>query len=187
MAELENILPADEVPEPLSVGTDETLEEETLTEKSVMLSPPPSEEITASPTSESDETDSLRRELSELREQIAERRTTEERTLRELEEFERLYPDISIEELDEGVWERVHSGLPLSAAYALCAREKELLSARAAEVNMKNAACSAGSAGLSTPHDYFSPDEVRAMSGAEVRKNYASIKKSMSYWQKTTK
>ena len=185
MAELENIHSEVEVQETLYEETTEV--DENLVSTEEVQTAPNTENITPTAPADTDESDALRRELSELKGQIEARRARDERTLCELEEFGRLYPEISLEQLDEGVWERVRSGLPLSAAYALYAREQELLVARAEEVNAKNAALSAGSAGLSAPRDYFSPEEVRAMSGAEVRKNYASIKRSMNYWQKAAK
>ena len=185
MAELENILPETEGQE--SLFQEEGQAEECLAVNEEAEASPAAEDIISPAPADTDEADALRREISELKGQIEARRARDERTLCELEEFGRLYPEISLEQLDEGVWERVRSGLPLSAAYALYAREQELLVARAEEVNAKNAALSAGSAGLSAPRDYFSPEEVRAMSGAEVRKNYASIKRSMNYWQKAAK
>ena len=179
MTELEDIIST----------ADSQEETEPLSAEAELSVPAIGENITApvlEPT-EIGEADALRQELSELKSQIEEKRTREERALRELEEFSRLYPDARLEELDEGVWERVREGLPLSAAYALYEREKELLASLAENVNMRNAARSAGGVGLSAPQDYFSPEEVRAMSGAEVRKNYESIRRSMNYWQKAAK
>lgn len=137
--------------------------------------------------SQSNEAEMLRQELSELQAYVEDKRSKEEKALCELEEFERLYPDVSIDSIDEEVWERVRSGLPLSAAYALREREKELQMNFAEQVNLRNSAAAAGSAGSPPCSDYFSPDEVKAMSGKEVRQNYANIRKSMNYWRKTIK
>ena len=53
---------------------------------------------------------------------------------------------------------------------------------RADEINRRNAASSAGRAGNSTAPEYFSPDEVRAMSPSEIRENYQRIRASMKKW-----
>ena len=134
-----------------------------------------------------DEAETLRRELYDLRAYVEDQRVKEEKALHELEEFGRLYPEIGIDSIDESVWERVRDGLPLSAAYALCEREKELQRNFADQINTRNSQSSAGSAGTPPRLDYFSPDEVKAMSGAEVRQNYANIRRSMNYWRKATK
>ncbi len=58
----------------------------------------------------------------------------------------------------------------------------ELLAAeRRREVNSKNAQASSGRIG-GGGNEYFTPDEVRAMSGAEVRDNYKKIRASMEKW-----
>ena len=136
---------------------------------------------------EIDEAETLRRELSELRAHVEEQRLKEEKTLRELEDFGRLFPDIAFDSIDGAVWEKVRDGLPLSAAYALCEREKEMQKLYADQINLRNTAASAGSAGGSPKFEYFSPDEVKAMSREEVRENYASIRRSMDYWRKAIK
>ena len=144
-------------------------------------------EEAAPPISQPDEAALLRQELSRLQEYINDKKAKEDKALSELEEFGRLYPNVSMDTLDEAVWERVRGGLPLSAAYALCEREKELRISLAEQTNLKNTTSSAGSAGASTGIDYFSPDEVRAMSREEVRQNYSNIRRSMNYWRKASK
>ena len=133
------------------------------------------------------EADALRRELSELQAYVENRKAEEEKALNELEEFSRLYPDVSVDSIDDSVWVKVRNGLPLSAAYALSLRELELQKILADQVNLRNSAASAGSAGTPPRLDYFSPDEVKAMSGKEIRQNYANIRKSMDYWRKASK
>ena len=53
---------------------------------------------------------------------------------------------------------------------------------RADEVNTRNATLSAGRVGTSLAPEYYTPDEVRAMSQAEVRENYEKIRASMKKW-----
>lgn len=161
---------------PLSEITETTPEEITVTEEEI-----------PSQADLPDEAEALRRELSDLRAYIEDQKAKEEKALFELEEFRRLFPDVSIDSIEEAIWERVRDGLPLSAAYAVCQREKELQKTLAEQINIRNSAASAGSAGAPLRLDYFSPDEVKAMSGEEVRQNYANIRRSMDYWRKASK
>lgn len=54
---------------------------------------------------------------------------------------------------------------------------------KAEEINRRNASRSAGRAGNSTAPEYFSPEEVRAMSQSEIRENYQRIRASMKKWR----
>ncbi|MBQ8849766.1 MAG: hypothetical protein IJ011_05510 [Clostridia bacterium] len=138
------------------------------------------EEVGASP----DDSDALRAEIERLRGIIAQREAESAKSLGELEEFYRLFPDTSVKDVPDAVWQRVSGGIPLSAAYALYERELSLLSRRADEVNTRNASLSAGKAGDSPRSEYFSPDEVRVMSQKEVHENYAKIRRSMEHWRR---
>ena len=71
--------------------------------------------------------------------------------------------------------------IPLAAAFALEERKKLLLKERAEAVNAENRQRSSGSV-TGTENVYFSPAEVRAMSQAEVRRNYNLIIESMKSW-----
>ena len=61
-------------------------------------------------------------------------------------------------------------------------REELKLRAKAEEVNRRNASRSAGRAGTNAAPEYYSPEEVRAMSAHEVRENYQKIRASMKRW-----
>lgn len=135
----------------------------------------------------SDEGEPLRAEIERLRAYIEKSDADRQRSIGELEEFGRLYPDTALDDIPDEVWEKVGGGLPLSAAFAVYERERFLLESFAKEVNDRNSALSAGNAGSSPKSDYFSPDEVRAMSHKEVRENYANIRRSMDYWRKASK
>ncbi|MBO5937927.1 MAG: hypothetical protein J6Q82_00305 [Clostridia bacterium] len=50
------------------------------------------------------------------------------------------------------------------------------------EVNRRNASLSAGRVGTNVAPEYYTPDEVRAMSPTEVRENYEKIRASMKKW-----
>ena len=61
-------------------------------------------------------------------------------------------------------------------------REELNLRKKADEINRRNASRSAGRAGNNPAPEYYSPDEVRAMSPKEVRENYKKIRASMQKW-----
>ncbi len=131
---------------------------------------------------EPNEKESLLAEIAALRAQIAEREQEQQAILKELGEFNRLFPDISVRALPKRVREQVEGGIPLCAAYALYEKEESLLRSKADSANAKNTFMSAGRAGRNTEAEYFSPDEVRAMSQKEVHENYSKIRNSMKYW-----
>ena len=101
---------------------------------------------------------------------------------RECEEFRSLYPDVPLSALPDSVWKDTESGIPLAAAYALADRRRIRTEELAAEANLRNKGRSSGSLEGTAP-EYFSADEVRAMSQKEVRRNYQKILRSMSHWR----
>ena len=88
-------------------------------------------------------------------------------------------PDPSASAADNPAAER--SGVPLSAAFALSERKRVRLEEAARESNQLNRSRSAGEVcqGVS---GYFSYDEVKNMSRAEIRENYNNILLSMQKW-----
>lgn len=136
--------------------------------------------LEATPEAEN-EAEALRREIACLREELRKQRNAAERMERECEEFCELYPDVSLKALPDDVWESVRNGVPIAAAFALSERRKLRTKKIAESSNRENAMRSSGA--LEPPqNNYFSPDEVRAMSRAEVRKNYRNILSSMQKW-----
>lgn len=128
---------------------------------------------------------SLLEEISTLKEQIAKLealKQTEARILAEIGDFVALFPDVPVEELPDEVWESVRAGAPLAASYALYERKRAAKAKRIAAINQKNASRSPGAAGTDTASEFFTPDEVRRMSRAEVHANYSKIKESMKKW-----
>lgn len=140
----------------------------------------PQTEVPAPP--EEGSADELRRELEALRSELAKSRQEHERLTREVGEFQALFPDRPLSALPKEVWEQVQSGVPLAAACALYEKKCEAETQRAEQINRRNAGMSSGMAGKDTPGEFFSPDEVRAMSPGEVRHNYERIRRSMKKW-----
>lgn len=100
----------------------------------------------------------------------------------ECAEFCELYPEKSPSELPDEVFASMRRGIPLAAAYALYERRRARLEEAAKLLNTENRERSAGGV-ESAKGGYLSPDEVRAMTPAEVRANYQSILLSMKTWR----
>ena len=128
------------------------------------------------------ELERLRSELTHLQEEISKRDMRLEQISKEFEEFNTLYPNISLSTLQDSVWSDVRRGIPIAAAYALAQRREEHIAQKAALSNLHNQQLSSGAL-QPVKSDYFSPDEVRAMSQSEVRANYQKIIQSMEKWR----
>ncbi len=138
---------------------------------------PPTEEATADT-----ELENLRNEVKTLRAELEEKKAVAERISAQLGELAELFPDVAPTAVPEEVWEEVRNGTSLAAAYALYERRVYMKNKHANEINQKNARLSSGKAGASAAKEYFSPDEVKAMSRSEVRANYSKIIESMKKW-----
>lgn len=124
----------------------------------------------------------LRAEVESLRAELAAARSENERVATEVGEFHALFPDCPLSAVPDTVWDQVRTGQSLCAAYALYEKKREAAIRRAEAVNLQNAQRSAGLAGKDAPAEYFTPDEVRAMSPNEVRRYYDKITESMKSW-----
>lgn len=141
---------------------------------------PDTEPDTDAPSGE-DELSRLRTELEDLRAALAERDAAFARMSNECEEFSELFPDTPLKSVPDEVWQSVRAGIPLPAAYAYSEVRRRHREEAARIVNEANRTSSSGSLSPSS-NDYYSPDEVRAMSAAEVRENYQKIINSMKMW-----
>ena len=120
-----------------------------------------------------------------LKEQISELKRTrdaQEKMLGELSDFTSLFPAVDIDSIPESVWESVKKGTSLAAAYALYEKRAEAERLKIEKINSINSARSAGVAGKNTANEFFTPDDVRKMSRAEVHANFSKIKNSMKKW-----
>ena len=115
-------------------------------------------------------------------EKLEEFKKAQNRILAEIGDFVALFPDTPIEKIPDTVWESVKQGAPLAASYALYEKRMVAEAKRIEEINAKNARKSPGAAGKDTAGEYFSPEDVRRMSRAEVHANYSKIKDSMKKW-----
>ena len=131
---------------------------------------------------EADETAVLRKELEALKIELEEKKKTFERMSREIGEFSEIFPERSVSSIPDSVWESVKAGIPLAAAYALYERKNAVRADTASRINERNGSVSTGSVGRAGTENFYTPDEVRAMSRSEVRKNYSKIIESMKKW-----
>ena len=132
--------------------------------------------------SEKDELESMREELCRLRAELEEKKSSLERLGKEISEFSELFPNEPLTALPDSVWESVRGGIPLAAAYALYRRKIELRIEKANATNRKNSEMSTGAIGRDSTESFYTPDEVRAMSRSEIKKNYSKILDSMKKW-----
>ena len=133
-------------------------------------------------SSEKNELETLREELCRLRTELEEKKSSLDRLGKEISEFSELFPGEPLTSLPDSVWESVRGGIPLAAAYALYRRKTELRAEQASLVNKKNNGMSTGAIGRDTTESFYTPDEVRAMSRSEIKKNYSKILDSMKKW-----
>ena len=106
----------------------------------------------------------------------------QEKIAEQLNEFSELFPNIAIKTIPDEVWENVKNGNTLVASYAVYEKRITEAARRIEEINKKNSTLSAGALGKTLSNEYFSIDEVKRMSPAEVRSNFAKIRKSMEKW-----
>ncbi len=107
-------------------------------------------------------------------------------------DFTKKHPDVELDKLiaDEGFTEYAEGKIgvkPLAEIYEgyerLVKRSQKSAEDKAAQA-LANSKASPGalSGGQTSKKEYFTPEEVRAMSREEVKENYENIKKSMKKW-----
>ena len=128
------------------------------------------------------ELEDLREQVRKLTEELQSKAAIADKIAAQLGEFGELFPDVAMESVPEAVWESVRAGSSLAAAYAIYERRAHMNELRTGGINKRNAELSAGFAGKGTASEYYTPDEVRAMSQREVRANYSKIIESMKKW-----
>ena len=169
---IEPIENADEVKEPTEITDSPATSDERAENQEIEHIKLPSE----------DELDSLREEVTILREALAKKTAEADMIRGQLGEFSELFPDITPEDIPSEVWENIANTGSLAAAYSLYHRRAELQRERVHTLNKKNAALSTGKVGVDSAKEYFTPSEVRAMSRGEVHANYSKILNSMKKW-----
>lgn len=99
---------------------------------------------------------------------------------REASAFARFFPGLTADDIPDSVRKAAEEhSLPLIAVYALYARESELTAQRAADADRRASLLSSGPVSGDREEDFFTLDQIRAMSPKEVRKNYKAVLKSI--------
>ena len=129
-----------------------------------------------------EEIEHLRSEINSLKNDISRREAEFERMNSECHEFSMLFPDVSLKNVSDSVWEQVKKGMPLSAAYAYEERKRNLEKMRSQSINARNSEKSTGRLVGDDNGGYFSPSEVKAMDRNQIKANYSKIIDSMSHW-----
>ena len=142
---------------------------------------PPQEEQ-KSENGEKESVELLKNELDALRTELEEKKKVFERMSREIGEFSEIFPEKSVNSIPDSVWESVKAGIPLAAAYALYERKNAVRADAASRINERNGEKATGSIGRCGTENFYTPDEVRAMSRSEVKRNYSKIIESMKKW-----
>lgn len=124
------------------------------------------------------EIDALKQEL-QLRD---EREKASARMLSELSEFGDYFPEVDIYSIPEEIWNQVKNGASLSASYALNLRKIEIERKRVNDLNEKNRRMSTGAIAFGEGEKYYSPNEVKKMTPAQVKSHYDEIVESMRHW-----
>lgn len=136
--------------------------------------------------SETDTVFELNKKIEALTQELETYKTAkqqQEKIAEQLNEFSELFPNIAIKAIPDEVWENVKMGNTLVASYAVYEKRISEAARRIEEINKKNSTLSAGALGENLSNEYFSVDEVKKMSPAEVRSNFAKIRKSMETWK----
>ena len=128
------------------------------------------------------ETEALKEEIRQLKAALEQKEAEQSRILSQISEFSEVFPKKSLESVPAEVWESVSGGIPLAAAYALYEKKAQSGRELAQSVKARNAERSSGAVGREVVSIYYSPSEVKKMSAAEVKKNYAIIIESMKKW-----
>ena len=124
----------------------------------------------------------LREKVRELNERLLAQAEESQRISEQLGEFYDVFPNADIKTLPDSVWESVRAGNSLAASYALYRQRVYQRKMEAKSVNERNIESSSGRVGSDSSREYFTPDEVRSMSRAEVKANYSKIIESMKKW-----
>lgn len=124
----------------------------------------------------------LEGEIALLEGELEKKREETDRKAREYSEFRELFPHADPAELAPEVLSMVDGGVPLCAAYALYEKRLTAKNAAATAHNKATKQGGFGSVGRGTEEEFYTPDEVRAMTQTEVKQNYQKILRSMKNW-----
>ncbi len=102
---------------------------------------------------------------------------------KDVDEFRKLFPDVTPTDIPEEVWEKVAAGTPLAAAYAIYVCGEGNKDKKAMLVNAENEKRSAPAGKEADAEQTFTPEQVEGMSDESVKKNFKNIIRSLKNWK----
>lgn len=102
---------------------------------------------------------------------------------KDVDEFRKLFPDVTPEDIPEEVWEKVAAGQTLAAAYAIYVCGAKAGGKKAVLVNEENTRRSAPAGKEADSEQTFTPEQVESMSDESVKKNFKNIIRSLKNWK----
>lgn len=106
-----------------------------------------------------------------------------EKVSKELDRLWEMFPDVTLENAPDELWELVENGETLLGAYCILMARKGIEEQKAREKNRENALKTPPAVkGGAEKKEYFTRDQVSEMDRNQVRKNYDAIMDSMKYW-----
>ncbi|MBO5403270.1 MAG: hypothetical protein J6A85_08885 [Clostridia bacterium] len=102
---------------------------------------------------------------------------------KDVDEFRKLFPDVTPSDIPEEVWEKVAAGTSLAAAYALYICGAQSKDKKAMQVNEENERRSAPAGKDADAEQTFTPEQVEGMSDESVKKNFKNIIRSIKNWK----
>lgn len=102
---------------------------------------------------------------------------------RELDEFAILFPETSVDDIPDEVWEKSRDGEGICAQFALYLRRRDVKKTKADQKNEENRVSAVPDVKREEDEAFFTPEQVEKMSKGEVEKNWTAILESMKKWK----
>ncbi|MBQ5746909.1 MAG: hypothetical protein IIV81_03110 [Clostridia bacterium] len=101
----------------------------------------------------------------------------------EIKKLLEIFPDFDTETIPDEVFDKCEDGRGLAAEYALWYLTEEKRKGEQQKKEEENDKSAPPNVKDSSEPLYFTPEQVRAMSESEIRKNYKTIMNSMEKWK----
>lgn len=107
-----------------------------------------------------------------------------ERISKEIDRLWEMFPDFTLEQAPDELWELVQGGESLLGAYCILLAKANLEEQKANEKNQENSQKTPPPVKNSgDANQYFSREQVEKMTRDQVKKNYKQIIDSMKHWK----
>lgn len=106
-----------------------------------------------------------------------------EKVSKELDRLWAMFPDVTLEDAPDELWELIENGESLLGAYCILLAKENLESRKADAKNRENSMKTPPAVNNgSEKKEYFTREQVAKMNRDQVRKNYDRIVDSMKHW-----